>query len=543
MNKTAKLENDTTLVITFPYSPVTVTEIKRLPGRRWNPARRAWTVPLSNKAVEYLLDSGFAVHPKARQWYKDRTEHPGATIDTIPGLGGSLYPFQHKGVEFIESRGGRALIGDEMGLGKTVQALAWLQLHPEHQPTVIVCPASLKLNWRREVYKWMKQSSTIISGRGGNGNDIPYGQGIYIINYDILSSWADWLKALKPKAVILDECHYIKNTKAARTKATKFICKGVPHVIALSGTPILNRPIEIFNTLSILDRHLFPAFWNYAERYCSSKYTGFGWDNNGASNTEELHRKLTRSIMIRRLKKDVLPELPPKTRSVVPLDMDAKGRGEYRRAESDFISWLHDKGEHDKAEKAEEAPVLTQIEGLKQLALKGKIDRALDWVHDFLDSGEKLVLFGTHKFGLSLIERYIQNEGITKVVKLDGSTSTANRQRYVDQFQNDPETRLFLGNLKAAGVGITLTAASNVAFLELGWTPGEMVQAEDRIHRIGQEAEAINVWYLLAEGTIEEDIAVLLDKKAKVLGEVLDGKRPEAGSLLTELLDKMKEGK
>lgn len=449
----------------------------------------------------------------------------------IEGLKRKLFPYQKTGVLFIDSRNGRALVADEMGLGKTLQSLAWLQMYPKKRPAIIVVPSSVKLKWAREVEESIHfDDISVTEGRR------PYkvGNDIIIINYDIVQGWSDYIRSVKPKVIIIDECHYIKSSKAKRTKAVKKICRGVPHIIALSGTPVLNKPIEIYNTLNLIDRTVVPSFWEYAFKYCNAKRTGFGWDLNGASNTRELHHKLINSIMIRRKKSEVLKDLPEKILSPVPIEMTARARSEYNYASNNFLCWVRGNKGADKAARAKRAESLTKIESLKQIAVRGKLDEVKSWIRDFLESDEKLVVFAIH----TKVIDSIYEEFKKIAVKIDGSVRDKDRQRAVDLFQMTKRKRLFVGQITSAGVGLDLTAASNVAFIELPWTPGEVVQAEDRCHRIGQKY-TVNVYYLLASGTIEYEIAGLIDKKRKVLDQVLDGKKVEKRFLITELIEQL----
>jgi SWI/SNF-related matrix-associated actin-dependent regulator of chromatin subfamily A-like protein 1 len=518
--------------ITFAFDYDILNKVKTLTGRRLhgdeNP--KYWTAPLSVDSVESLKSWGFEMDPRLEEFLaKATTKLEDVKPIEVPGLKKELFPFQKLGVSFIEAKDGRALIGDEMGLGKTAQALAWLQLHPEARPAVIVVPASLKLNWKREAAMWMdKPHVQILSGKKAN---TPIIGDLVIINYDILPSWLGVLQQMKPKALVIDEIHYIKNNTAKRTKAIKALGRNIPYIIGLSGTPIVNRPIEAFNALHLIDSTVFPKFFDYAKRYCNAHHNGFGWDFSGAKNTEELHEKLTGTVMLRRKKEDVLTELPDKTYSA--LNVEISNRREYKHAEQDFVHWLRETKGDKAAKKAMNAEALARIEGLKQLTIKGKLAQCVNWIRDFIEIDGKLVVFATHKLTI----KALMDEFGEIAVKIDGSVSQAARQDAVDRFQNDDSIRLFVGNIKAAGVGITLTASSNVAFLELPWTPGDLSQAEDRCHRIGQK-NAVNIYYLLAEGTIEEEIATLIDDKRKVLDSVLDGKDAATSSLLSELINK-----
>lgn len=520
--------------IMFPFDYDTLATVKSIPGRRFQGDKypKHWTAPLSKEAAKILKDAKFEIDPEITKLLEDNTPKEIKAIE-IPTFKRALFPYQKDGVAFIESRNGRALLGDEMGLGKTIQALAWLELHPEKRPAIIVCPAHLKINWAREAEAGLsKPNVEILQGK------TPYQvkKDIVIINYDILSTWVEELQKLNPQVLVFDEGHYIKSNKAQRTKAVKKLAKKIPHVIALSGTPIVNRPMESWNILQVINKTIFPNYMEFARTYCDAKHNGFGWDFSGASNKEKLHQILTDTVMIRRKKADVLPELPDKLFSFIPMEMD--NEKEYFKAEMNFIRFLKDTKGEEAAQKAGQAEHLVKIEALKQLAVKGKMKQAIQWIRDFLETnGNKLVVFAVHK----VVVDALMEEFKDIAVKVDGSLSGTQRDELVQAFQNNPDVKLFVGNIQAAGTGLTLTAASAVAFLELPWTPGELVQAEDRCHRIGQK-DTVNIYYLLADNTIEADIAILLDEKKKVLEAILDGKEVEETQLLTELMKKY-EGK
>jgi len=453
-----------------------------------------------------------------------------------------LRPFQKDGVLWIESREGRGLIGDEMGLGKTVQALAWLAIHPELRPAVVVCPASVKLNWVSEIHKWMKKPEKITVLRGQRPGAV---QGdIIIVNYTIVANkytvakdmagrkratevkgtgWVDYIKELKPQVIVIDEGHMIKNPKAFRAKSVRKLCRRVKHVLPLTGTPIENGPYEFYNMINLLDRNMF-SFWGYVQRYCKAKMDYFGrWDYSGASHMDELNKKL-KKIMIRRLKKDVARELPEKTKTIVPIETFGTMARYHEAVQLLLMPGL------DKAERKERA------EAVKRSVWKVKKKMSIQWISDFLESGEKLIVYAWNKEVIKDLMTAFKKVA----VKLDGSVSTdAKRQAAVQKFMRDPGTRLLVANYKVV-IGLTLTAASNTAWVQYPWTPGVMDQADDRVHRIGQR-KPVNNWYLVAEGTLETDLLELIDKKRQVLSQVLDGQEVEKGSLLMELLDKLRE--
>jgi SNF2 family DNA or RNA helicase len=366
--------------------------------------------------------------------------------------------------------------------------------------------------------------------------------------------WLSILKALNPSVLILDESTFIKSTTARRTKAVQALAdsnsleSAIPHVIALSGTPILNRPIEFYNIISLIDPKLFPNWWKFTTDFCGRFQKEIYTKNkkgkvvkrsindfSGATNVSELYTILSESVMFRRLKRDVLQDLPDKVRSVVPLEID--NREEYTEAENDFISWLKNKEGVAVADKAEKAQSLVKLGKLNQLTMRGKLKPAISWIHSVVDNDEKLVVFVTrHETADMLLEEFGK-----QAVKLTGKEDSEQRQEAIDRFQNDESVLLFIGMIdsqgRPAGVGITLVASTYVAFIGFPWSPLIADQAEDRCHRIGQK-NAVNVYYLVAEKTIEEDMIALLDQKREVLNRVLDGKAPEEGSILTELLEK-----
>jgi len=548
-------KNDT-IEIRFTFDWDTLSVVQTIPGRKFKNDYygKYWVAPLSTEAVETLRGAGFSFGDSLQTRITEMTKSPEDVKEiNVNGLKKELYPFQKKGVGFIEEKGGKALVGDEMGLGKTVQTLAWLHLHPEKRPVIIVCPAHLKLNWAREIQETLPggQNEQVIFG---NDHSQLLSGDILIVNYEILhnryetykdalgkkrskeiprTGWIDYLLDLKPKCLIIDEAHYAKSSKAFRTKAVKKLSRKISHVMALTGTPIVNRPIEGFNIVQIVDKSIFPDFWKYVHRYCDAKHTGFGWDFSGASNKEELHEKL-QSIMIRRKKKDVLTELPDKIYSYIPMEL--ANFEQYSIAENNFIDFVRKSKGAKAAERAGKAEHLAKIETLKQLAVQGKLGYAIRWIKDFISENGKLVVFTVHKDTVAQLYQEFRKTA----VKVDGSTT--NREQAIKAFQEDPAINLFIGNIQAAGTGNNLTAASAVAFLELPWTSGDLLQAEDRCHRIGQK-DAVNVYYLLASQTIEEKIAELLDKKRQVLDKVLDGEEVEESQLLFDLMEEYKNTK
>jgi SWI/SNF-related matrix-associated actin-dependent regulator 1 of chromatin subfamily A len=557
--KTGKVVTGKVFKVTFSYNTGLLKKIKTIPGRKYHSEEKYWTVPATHTNARTLRSLGLEPHKNVEAFFEQLKVYQTFRKERIEeklrevGVYNKLYSFQREGVIKIEQFRGRALLADEMGLGKTIQALCWLKIHPSLRPALIICPAVVKYNWKQEIDKWVGNKGTVIL-QGQKPYSV-HGVEVVIINYDIVHYWKGVLTKAGFKALINDECHKIKDNKTKMTKAVKTLAKGIPHIINMSGTPILNRPIEMYNAIAMVLPTLFDNMWHFGKRYCNLKHNGFALDWNGSSNTKELNQILVQNLMIRRKKADVLKDLPDKTYSYVPLKID--NVGEYERAEFDTIQYIKNKVETDlrreikqlsgdlgnvveldknkldqlKKEKVAKLNPLTKVELLKQVAVKGKLKKCVEWIGDFLESGEKLVVFGVHKFVLDELIKVFAKEA----VRLDGSTPTKERSEVVKRFQTDKKIRLFIANVQAGGVGITLTTASNVCLVEFPWTPGEVNQAVDRVHRIGQK-NAVNVHYLLGKNTIEEQIVKLIDEKQKTVDAVLDGKDIESGTIFESIV-------
>lgn len=445
-----------------------------------------------------------------------------------------LMSFQKKAYRKIKKFKGRVLFADEMGLGKTVVTIFWLKKNPDIKPVVVVCPAAAKGVWASHARRYLKLTAEVIEGRKVPKKQLPRDHSLLIINYDILTNWLTYLISIRPQALIIDECHYIKSRNTKRTIAVKKLSKRIKHILALSGTPLTNRPAELFPTLNIIKPKQFSGWLEYAFRYCKPRRTPWGWQYKGATNIRELHRTLKKSMMIRRLKKDVLKELPSKTRTVVPLGLKKKDMKNYQEAEQDIIKWLRENKSITKAKRAKKAEKLVQMGYLKRLSAELKIPLVLDWIRDFLQqSNEKLVVFGVHQCILKRIQ-----EEFPKSVLVDGKTTRLNRQKAIKTFQHNKKTRLFIGNIQAAGTAITLTAASSLIFAELDWVPGNHTQAEDRIHRLTQQYP-VNIYYLVAENTIEEKLCKIIQKKQRIVSNTLDGKKSKNYLNIYKKLEKL----
>lgn len=534
--KTITLSKSGRLIFAFPYQPDIVAAVKAIPGRLWDVKKKVWTTPPVLEAVEVADKFGFSISDSLRKALltsaKKEAEllEKSASTDAdieVPTLSGTLMPYQKAGVAYA-SAVGRCLIADQMGLGKTVEAIATLEARDAF-PAVIVCPASLKENWKREINKWLPHRTVnVVSGK----TDI-VSCDVNVVNYDILYKFVEPIKHLKPNGLVLDESHYVKTGTSKRTQAAKDIASCVPSsgsVLLLSGTPITNRPSELVSQLEIMGMlSRFGGKWAFLKRYTGAHHNGFGWDTSGASNLTELNTKLRQNCYIRRIKDDVLRELPEKSRNIVHLEPSGSGYKEYRAAEDDLVLFLRSNGY--KTKDSSEHMARTQV--LKRLAAWAKMDAVEEWIDSFLASCDRKLVVFAHN--VDVVDHLADKYGNLRV---SGRDSLEERQAAVDAFQNDPKARVIVLNLQAGGVGITLTSGSDVVFVQMGWTPGEHDQAEDRCHRIGQKNN-VQAWYLLASGTIDEDIYDLVDAKRAVVDAVTDGDEVEQQSLVKDLMNRL----
>lgn len=482
---------------------------------------------------EFLIDESLSVASIAQD----------ADIE-VEGLGGELMPFQRAGVSYaLATR--RTFIADEMGLGKTVEALAVLQA-AQTFPAIIVCPATLKLNWKREAEKWLPGKSVeIVNGRTCYDVEAD----VIIVNYDILDAWKECFTL---NALVLDEAHLAKTPTSKRTKAAIYLSKKVPKtgiVLALTGTPVINKPSELVSQLNILGAlKSFGGAKGFHQRYC--EWDGWGW--SGGKNLPELNRRLRGSCYIRRTKAEVLTELPPKRRADVSVILEPAARKLHDRAVTDLLDLLGEQArekayengtnanqaERTARSRAQAAEALVRLNTLRKVTGEGKISLAKEWIENFLaDSEEKLVVFAHHK---SVVQEIAREFGAPRI---DGAATQTERQAAVDRFQEDDSTRIIVCSIKAAGIGITLTAASNVLFIEQDWTPAGNSQAEDRLHRIGQ-TDSVTAWYLNAEDSIDQKIGILLAEKVLLVDAATEGLDFESSvGIAAELLNGFREAR
>ena len=428
-------------------------------------------------------------------------------IEMLPEhLLNSLFSFQKEGINFGIKHHCRFLLADEMGVGKTIQAISLCYLYRENWPVLICCPGSMKYSWKAELMKWLLLKEKYIQIINNSRNKLNPHCKFYISSYDLLRHIKGKLKSKHFSFVILDEAHCIKNKDAQRTKSIIPIAIRSKRLILLTGTPLLNKPMEGFTSLRILRPDLFYNFNRYGKRYCDPIPTPFGINWSGASYTKELHFIL-QTMMIRRLKKDVLNELPTKRRSKIEIEADKKILEQIKKNEKEKNGINNE-----------------SVMNLYSLSGLAKIKGVIEYISDLLEADEKFLLFAHHQIVLNRIEEFLKNKKV-KYIRIDGKTPQEMRFEYVKNFQEDNNIKVAVLSLNAASTGITLTAANIVVFAELIWTPALMIQAEDRAHRIGQNSNFVDIKYLYAPGTIDDYIFSKLKQKLLVVSTTLDDKQ------------------
>ena len=433
-----------------------------------------------------------------------------------------LLPHQIEGVNFAMSRLG-ALIADDMGLGKTIQAIEVLNRSGARK-CIIVCPSSLRLNWLHELREWLDLDlsvSVVFSGKSPSDFDAD----ICIVSYDLLPKYTNLIESIKYDVAILDEAHYIKNPKAKRTKACKEIrCS---RKIALTGTPVLNRPVELWPILQWLDPATYPQkkFMSFAKKFCAARQKTIRgrkvWDFSGASNLDILRDFLFRTILIRRTKDTVL-NLPPKIRQIVPLYISDSGwMGDLKgSAKGEELLEAFYKRDYARAAALLEAEIFgfENLARIRREIAESKIDYIIGYLKDLfdVDPSRKIVLFAHHRDVLEAIHFAFPDTSLL----LYGGIGSTRAGEVVREFQNNPSKTLLCGNFQSAGVGHTLTASSHIVFAELDWVPANLLQAEDRCYRIGQKNSTL-IQYLISEGSLEGHILRTILYKLRIQDALL----------------------
>lgn len=472
---------------------------------------------------------------------KARTVAPGVTpppFTTPADIARGLFPHQVEGVAFLLRRR-RAILADDMGLGKTRQAITALKVEEPRGPYLVICPASVKRNWAREIGTVLPGADVGALGSGGADEGVRAcrGREWTVVNYDILKKHEKTLGNVAWRGVIVDEAHYLRNPKSQRSLSVRKVVEGLddPVVYLLTGTPLLNRPRDLFPLLQLAGHPLGRSFLSFAKRYCAAHRNEWGWVTDGASNVGELAVQL-QGLLLRRTKDEVL-DLPPKLRTWLPVEVPAGTGTKETRAVLRLL--LAARGIEipgtplaDAGGPQGRGRLLATLTKLRHELAVAKVKSTLELVEGAVEQGEKVLVFSCFDAPAKAIRKHFGDSALL----LTGATPTGERQALVDRFQSDPGVQVLVANLLAGGVGLNLTAASQVVFNDLDWVPANHWQAEDRAYRIGQE-RTVNVTYLVADGTADDFVATVLQAKSALVGAVVDGEgsAEEGGDVLREL--------
>ena len=518
--------------LSFKYKTSIIDRVRQIPGRRFDGAKKVWIVPTRSRVelerMIYQIQQFENINwvngteKKEEDIAYDIPELPDLTVPH--NLKFQPYPYQLKGIaRGLELK--RFMNCDEPGLGKTLQSIATINL-ADAFPCLVICPSSLKINWLREWEKFTDKKAMILTDKVRDTWTFFFQTGmhqVFIVNYESLKKY--FVQRIKKaegwtlrdvefrnsinlfKSVIIDESHRCKSASTQQAKFCKGICTGKEWVIELTGTPVVNRPKDLIPQLAILNRmEDFGGYKPFVNRYCSGQ--------REASNLKELNFNLWQYCMFRREKSLVLTDLPDKIRQVNTCEIT--NRKEYMDAERDLIMYLqkYKDADDDKIEKALRGEVMVRINILRQISARGKVRDVIEFVKDFRENGKKIILFCSLHEVVDQLKRYFPT-----AVSVTGRESPDMKQRAVDAFQNNPKVDIIICSIKAAGVGLTLTASSNVAFVEFPWTYADCCQCEDRAHRIGQK-DSVTCYYFLGRRTIDEKVYRIIQEKKNIANAV-----------------------
>lgn len=515
--------------LSFRYRPAIVDRVRQITGRHYDGNRKVWLVPVGQRIeLEKMIYQirQFENINWVNGFSPKKEEDIAYELPELPDLSISHqlkiepYPYQLKGIaRGLELK--RFMNCDEPGLGKTLQSIATINLANAF-PCLVICPSSLKINWQREWEKFTDKKAMVLTDKVRDTWTFFYETGmhqVFIVNYESLKKY--FVQRIKKsvgwtlrdvefrnsiqlfKSVIIDESHRCKSSSTQQAKFCKGLCSGKEWIIELTGTPVVNKPKDLVPQLSILNRiDDFGGYKNFVNRYCNGQ--------NEASNLKELNYMLWKNCMFRREKSLVLTDLPEKIRQVNTCEIT--NRKEYTDAERDLIMYLqkYKNADDEKIHKAMLGEVMVRINILRQVSARGKIRDAVEFVKDFRENNQKIILFCSLHEVVDQLKFHFPT-----AVSVTGRDSQDEKQRAVDKFQNDPKTDIIICSIKAAGVGLTLTASSNVAFIEFPWTYADCTQCEDRAHRIGQK-NSVTCYYFLGRKTIDERVYNIIQSKKKI---------------------------
>lgn len=553
--------------VSFTYHPLLVKCIRRIPSANYRADGHFWEVdPKDEWYLKAMEEWAVRCHLVGSVcWNKDEEPVESYEVPPMPELTVphnmtlEPYPYQKQGIAYALQKK-RCIMGDEPGLGKTAQAIGTMTASGAW-PCLVVCPASLKVNWMREFKKFGGVTAIILDDSNRqvwqeywkmkNMKGEPLAK-VFITNYESLKKF--FVKRIKNqsrftlksiefderinlfRSIIIDESHKCKSSKTQQSKFVQGIAKGKEFVLELTGTPVVNNNTDLIQQLNIMDRlEDFGGYTKFQERYCAGE--------NQSSHLKELNFYLNKFCFFRRQKKDVLKWLPDKTRVTIVTEID--NMKEYREAEKDVIKYLRDFKEADdeKLQRAMRGAIMVKMGILKQISSRGKIASAVEFIHNTIDGGEKLIVFCFLKEVVKELK-----EEFRDAVTVTGDDDDKAKQRSVDAFQQDPDCKLIILNYRSGGTGLTLTAASNVLFIEFPWTYSDCCQAEDRAHRNGQK-NAVTCTYLLGMDTIDEYMYELIQTKKDIANGVtgtvdnVEEKKVSKSEMIMDVAAKMFKGK
>ena len=512
------IKDKKTAAVKFPYDVEILNRIKaEIDGRTWNQKARCWEFPIVHLPKVVNIFGGIdklKTSPKVQKAYLreiqrrkdlDEIRNRDDTEINVSGLKLPLYPFQNVGVEFVIRAGGRAMIADQMGLGKTVQAIGFAL--KEKCKTLIVCPKSITLQWADEIKKFTGKNTTIWTTQTteGHGNNQ-----FHVINYDAVRKRFDELKKIKWDLLVCDEATNLKNRRTLRAKSLlgswkerrKYPGIKTKYVLFLTGTPVLNRPVEAYHLLSFLDSQRFKNFYHFIGRYG-------GWMGEEPKNLKELHER-TKDVIIRRLRKKVQPELPGKQRNDILIQLDKNERKGYDELLQDLFRTWHFNGK----------ATVSTMPTIQGFLSEKKLGRLREIIDEFLDNDRSILIFSIYIDPL----KKLKEEYGDQAELLYGDTSAKERRAIIKRLQ-EGKSKVALFGLHSGGMGLDglQYMMDTVIFLNMDWVPGIHEQAEDRTDRIGQ-TEKVQVFYMICNDTIDGDMRKLLDEKQKVIDTIADGK-------------------
>uniref|UniRef100_A0A8D8YLQ4 SWI/SNF-related matrix-associated actin-dependent regulator of chromatin subfamily A-like protein 1 n=1 Tax=Cacopsylla melanoneura TaxID=428564 RepID=A0A8D8YLQ4_9HEMI len=497
------------------YCQALISAFQSIEGRIYDAKTKNWSFPLSqyktllNKVsdIRDMVTLGPIPSPVLRL-FNDRVSKNLAGSDLsrlTPSLLTSLYPFQKIGIQFGISKNCRCILADDMGLGKTIQALGLCDYYRDDWPLLIMCPASMRFQWDEEIrthLPYVPESGIYVIN---SSKDEFLNPKVVITSYDLMSKISKQLKSIRFNIVIADESHFLKSTKANRTRVGVDLIKSARRCILLSGTPALSRPIELYSQINAIDPKFFPNMTDFGIRYCGGVKNHFGWDFSGSTNMEELKLVMEEKFMIRRLKSEVLTQLPAKIRQVISIEhamdtSDKKMKALIKKLDSEKVVGMERRG--------------ALLAYYHETGIT-KINAINDYITSLLEQNKKFLVFAHHQVVLDAVSKLLEDKK-TFYIRIDGSVGSEERKSVVDQFQYEEKFRVAVLSITAANSGITLTAANLVVFAELFWNPGILTQAEDRAHRIGQQ-DSVLIQYLVAKNTADDYLWPLVMTKLDVL--------------------------